>query len=114
MIIYLQHIDIEGPDTLGEYFAQRGFESKIIELYRGEPLPDSLDGVEAVVCFGGPMNVDEERLYPFLKPEIDFIKKVVKAGIPYLGLCLGSQLLAKACGAKVIKSPVKEVGFSTV
>jgi GMP synthase-like glutamine amidotransferase len=57
------------------------------------------------------MNVDEENIYPFLKPENDFIQKVLKARIPYLGICLGSQLLAKAAGAKVVKSPVKEIGW---
>ena len=49
--------------------------------------------------------------YPFLKPENDFIQKVLKAEIPYLGICLGSQLLAKAAGARVVKSPVKEIGW---
>ena len=57
------------------------------------------------------MNVYEEDKYPFLKKEDQFIKKVLKEEIPYLGICLGSQLLAKACGAKVVKSPVKEVGW---
>ncbi len=57
------------------------------------------------------MNVDEEDRYPFLKPENDFIQKVLKAEIPFLGICLGSQLLAKAAGARVVRSPVKEIGW---
>jgi len=64
-----------------------------------------------VVVLGGPMNVDEEDKYPFLKPENDFIQGVLKKNISFLGICLGSQLLAKAAGAKVVKSPVKEIGW---
>ena len=67
--------------------------------------------MEAIVSLGGPMNVYEEEKFPFLKAEDQFLKKAIKEEIPILGICLGSQLLAKACGAKVVKSPVKEVGW---
>ena len=60
------------------------------------------------------MNVDEEEKYPFLKQENIFIKDILDKEVPFLGICLGSQLLAKAAGAKVVKSPVKEVGFFNV
>lgn len=83
----------------------------VIELGAGEKLPADPQVFKAVVVLGGPMNVDEEDLFSFLKPENDFIQKVLKAEIPYLGICLGSQLLAKAAGARVIKSPVKEIGW---
>ncbi len=60
------------------------------------------------------MKVDEEKKYPFLVPEQLFIQEVLKKQIPFLGICLGSQLLAKAAGAKVVKSPVKEIGWYNV
>jgi GMP synthase (glutamine-hydrolysing) len=60
------------------------------------------------------MSVDEEDVYPFLKDEIAFIQKALKEKIPILGICLGSQLLAKAAGAKVVKSPVKEIGWYNI
>ncbi len=63
---------------------------------------------------GGAMNVYEEDNYPFLKAENIFIKKVLEKEIPYIGICLGSQLLAKACGAAVMKAPVKEIGWFDV
>jgi len=84
---------------------------KIVELGAGEKLPSDPSIFKGVVVLGGPMNVDEEQKYPFLKAENDFIQKVLKAGIPFLGICLGSQLLAKAAGARVVKSPVKEIGW---
>jgi len=60
------------------------------------------------------MNVYEEEKYPFLKDEDIFIKSVVARGIPFLGICLGGQLLAKASGAKVTKAKNAEVGVLDV
>ncbi len=114
MILIIKHIDIEGPGTLGDFLNARKIPFKIIELGAGEALPLSLEGIDAVVVLGGPMNVDEEDQYQFLKPENVFIKQVLALEIPFLGICLGSQLLAKAAGAKVVKSPVKEIGWYNV
>ncbi len=113
MILYIKHIDIEGPGTLGKFFEQKGFKSQIIDLGKKDQLPNSLKDIEAVVVLGGPMNVYEEKKYPFLKKENDFLKNILEEKIPFLGICLGSQLLARAAGARVGRSPVKEVGFST-
>ncbi len=114
MFLIIKHIDIEGPGTLGNFLNENKIPFKIIELGTGEILPSDFMGVQAVVVLGGPMNVDEESAYPFLKAENVFIQKVLAQGIPFLGICLGSQLLAKAAGAKVVKSPVKEIGWYTV
>lgn len=114
MIVFIKHIAIEGPETMGAFFHEKGFDVKIIELQRGEALPSDLSNVDAVISLGGPMNVYEEDRYTFLKEENEFLKKVIKKEIPFLGICLGSQLLAKACGVKVGKSPQKEVGFLKV
>ena len=114
MIYFIKHIDIEGPGTLGSFFEAKGYKTKIVDLGAGEKLPKLTNDVEAVVVLGGPMNVYEEEKYPFLKEEDKFIKQILKDEIPFLGICLGSQLLAKAAGAKVGKSPKKEIGFSYI
>ena len=114
MILILKHIDIEGPGTLGEYFQERAYKPKHIDLGRGEALVSELSNVAAVIVMGGPMNVYEEDKYPWLKAENIFIQNVLKEKIPYLGICLGAQLLAKACQAPVVKSPMKEVGWFKV
>ena len=111
MILIVKHIDIEGPGTLGDFLEARGEAFRVLELGIGEPMPASPRIFKAVVVLGGPMNVDEEERFPFLKSENNFIREVLKEGIPYLGICLGSQLLAKAAGAKVVKSPGKEIGW---
>jgi GMP synthase (glutamine-hydrolysing) len=114
MILIVKHIDIEGPGTFGDFLKEKGEPFKIVELGAGEALPTDSKDVKAVVVLGGPMNVDEEHLHPFLRAENTFIQKVLKEEIPFLGICLGSQLLAKAAGAKVGKSPVKEIGWYKV
>lgn len=111
MILFIKHIGIEGPDTLDTYFKEKGFQTQIIELQHGDRLPGDLSAVDAVVSLGGPMNVYEEEKYPFLRIEDHFVKQVISKEIPFIGICLGSQILAKACGAKVNKSPEKEIGF---
>lgn len=114
MILIIKHIDIEGPGTFGDFLKEKGEEFRIIELGASDTLSMDLKGIKAVVVLGGPMNVDEENKYPFLKQENAFIQKVLKEEIPYLGICLGSQLLAKAAGAKVVKSPLKEIGWYNI
>ena len=114
MILFIKHIDIEGPGILGNFFKRKGCKVRMIDLGAGDVLPSSLDDLQAVVVLGGPMNVYEEDKYPFLKGENEFIRNVVKNEVPFLGICLGAQLLAKACGAKVGKSAKKEIGFFKV
>jgi GMP synthase-like glutamine amidotransferase len=114
VILFIKHIDIEGPDTLEAYFKEKKFRTQTIELQGGDRLPDDLGSMDAIISLGGPMNVYEEEKYPFLKDEDRFIKEIVSREIPFMGICLGSQLLAKACGAKVHKSPEKEIGFLPV
>jgi GMP synthase (glutamine-hydrolysing) len=74
-----------------------------------EPAP-SLDH-DAVLIFGGAMNVDEEAKHPWLRWENAVIRGLLDDGVPLLGVCLGGQLLAKAAGAHVGPSPEPEHGF---
>ncbi len=111
MILFIKHIDIEGPETLGPFFVEKGYAQRVVNLYDGEHLPLSFEGIDAVISLGGPMNVYEEEEYPFLKKEDAFLKKVIVQHVPFLGICLGSQLLAKAAGGSVVRSPEEEIGW---
>lgn len=119
MILIIKHIEIEGPGSIEKFFLNTALniktvDFKIIDLSKKEALPDNLEGVEAIISLGGPMNVYEEDKYPFLKDEDRLLKKAIKEEVPVLGICLGAQLLAKACGAKVKKADSKEVGWHKV
>jgi GMP synthase (glutamine-hydrolysing) len=114
MILFIKHVDIEGPETLGEFFSREKFPTRTIDLSAGDRLPENFIGLDAVVCLGGPMNVYEEEKFPFLKQENFFIQGLLEKDIPFLGICLGAQLLAKACGGQVVRAPAGEVGFFNV
>jgi GMP synthase (glutamine-hydrolysing) len=113
-VLILKHVEQEGPGMLGKSFEDAGWQLVTVELGQGERLPERLDSFAAIVVLGGPMNVYEEEAYQFLREENLFIKEALREEIPFLGICLGAQLLAKACGARVTKAAHKEVGWYTV
>lgn len=82
-------------------------------MYDGAALPD-LGKVDWLVILGGPMNVDDMRLHPWLKKEKEFLRDAIRASVPCLGLCLGAQLLAQTLGADVRKNANWEVGWHPV
>ena len=111
--LVFQHIGCEGLGLFGDVFESRGVSSHTVSLERGEAIPNPAQ-FDCLVVLGGPMNVYEEERYPFLVPEDRAIRRAVAAGVPYLGFCLGGQLLAKALDAPVTENPVKEIGFDEV
>ena len=74
----------------------------------------ALDELSGVIMFGGTMNVDEVDEHPFLKENRDLTREAIDRGVPYLGICLGAQMLARALDAPVRRAEVKEVGFEPV
>lgn len=80
---------------------------------QGKPLPP-LQEVSGVVMFGGIMNVDMTDRYPFLAEEKAFIRETVDSGVPYLGICLGAQMLARALERTVYPVGVRQLGFNAL
>lgn len=107
----LKHICLEGPAMLGAFFRQRGWNIEEVNLDRGEFPNKSAEEYDLILILGGPMGVNEEDKYPFLAPEIEYIKKSLKTEVPIVGICLGAQLIAKALGAPVYKNRAVEIGW---
>lgn len=107
-ILIIKNCVREGPGTLGEILCNNCIESKTVELEHAEEIPDPTK-YEALIVMGGPASANDTT--KTMQQEIATVEKAVKAGVPYLGICLGMQSLVKACGGNVIKSPVKEVGW---
>jgi GMP synthase-like glutamine amidotransferase len=112
-VLIIKHIEIEGPGLIESCLSQGKIPYKILNLKPGAHLPN-LHDFTYIVLLGGPMNVYEEDRYPFLREEDLFIKEAIQRGKTILGICLGSQLIAKALGAKVSKAPLKEIGWYEV
>lgn len=113
-ILVLQHASVEHPGAFRKFLAEDGHSWTAVELDEGETIPD-LSGFEALWVLGGPMDVWEEDIHPWLRPEKEVIRDaVLERGMPFLGLCLGHQLLAEALGGSCGKSDVPEVGVMDV
>src|SRR5262245_31387371 len=69
------------------------------------------DRLSGLIVMGGPMSANDETDHPFLATELDWLREALATGLPTLGICLGSQLLAKAAGASVYRHTVKEIGW---
>ncbi len=113
-VLILQHVANEGTGTIRNYLDAQKISYRFTRLYDDGDLPKVLDEVRSVIVMGGPMNVYQEDKYPFLKEENIFIKNLIEKKPPYLGVCLGSQLLAKSLGARVMKAKAPEIGWGSV
>ena len=113
-ILVLQHAREEHPGIFRKFLLEDGHTWDAVELDEGEELP-FIDNYDALWVMGGPMDVWEEEKYPWLRDEKSFIKEAVEEkGLPYLGVCLGHQLLADALGGKVMPSKTPEIGILDV
>jgi len=111
-ILVLQHIKIEDPGYIKDLMIKDGVELTTIELDEGEKIPNDLSKFDAMFCMGGPMDTWMEKKHPWLVDEKKAIKEfVVNLQKPYLGFCLGCQLLGEVVGGKVVKSKPSEIGI---
>jgi len=112
--LVLQHISIEHPGIFLKFMKEDNIKIDTIELDDNQKIP-KLDLYDAMIVMGGPMDTWQEEAYPWLKPEKEAIHKFACINKkPYLGLCLGAQLLSEAVGGKVRKMKTPEIGVLKV
>lgn len=107
---WLQHVPFEGLGSIEPWLKASGCEVTATRFFESavlleEALPDLL------IVMGGPMSVNDEAEFPWLAAEKRFIRNIIEAGKPVLGICLGAQLIASAMGARVYRNPAKEIGW---
>ncbi len=110
--IAIRHVQFEDLGTLAPALERAGYDVTYLDVDSGDLA--SLDPLapDLLVVLGGPVGVYQTEAYPFLADELRLLEARLKANRPTLGLCLGSQLIAAALGAKVAPSGHSEVGFS--
>ncbi len=113
-LLVFQHVPHEILGTLHPILKNAGFRIRYVNFGRSNYKLPKLANYDGLVVLGGPMNVDQTDEYPYLEPEVEAIKEFIDMNVPVLGICLGSQLIAKALGASVRKNPSKEIGWYDV
>jgi GMP synthase (glutamine-hydrolysing) len=106
-ILTVLHQENSSPGRIGQILQARGFALDIRRPPLGDALPDDLSGHAGVVIFGGPMSANDNDAY--IKAEIDLCATALKQETPFLGVCLGAQMLVKACGGRVESAPCGSV-----
>lgn len=110
--VVIRHVPFEDLGSFADPLSGQGYSIEYAEA--GIDRLDAPEVLDADLLFilGGPIGANDERDFPFLKHELRSIEHRLGANKPILGVCLGSQLLARALGARVFSAPVKEIGWS--
>jgi len=112
-IVIVLHQETSTPGRVGMKLTQKGYELDIRKPALGDGLPDNMEDYSGAVIFGGPMSANDDSEHEYIRTEIDWIAKPLAASVPFLGICLGGQMLARHLGGKVFGFPDDraEIGY---
>ncbi|MDQ0316927.1 glutamine amidotransferase [Amorphus orientalis] len=110
-ILVVLHQEQSTPGRVGQMLRERGYRLDMRRPPLGDTLPKTLEGYAGTVVFGGPMSANDSDA--FVHREIDFVDVPLKENVPFLGICLGAQMLCRAIGGKVSTHPqdLVEIGY---
>ncbi len=113
--LVFQHIDVEHPGFFRDLMRAKGISWDTIHFDLHHRIPTDINKYSGLLSMGGPMDVWEKDRYPWISKEEEFIRKwVLEYKKPFLGICLGHQLLATALGGRVAKAQTAEIGIHKV
>jgi GMP synthase-like glutamine amidotransferase len=113
-VVSLHHVSFEGLGAIGPWLAEHGHQVTQVRLFAGEDLP-AADSLDWLIVMGGPMNIHDDADHPWLSAERAFVRRAIDDGKLVLGICLGSQFVADALGARVFRNPNgNEIGWFPV
>ena len=103
-VLLVTHVTAIDVGAVPDLLAAQGRPSRVIRANKGEPFPKNVDSLGGVVSFGGPQSANDDHI-DYIRAELDWIPRVMAAGVPMLGICLGSQMVARTLGATVAPDP---------
>jgi GMP synthase-like glutamine amidotransferase len=109
-IHYFQHVAFEGLGNIAEWASDCGHSITATRFFEKSLFPEISD-FDWLIVMGGPMSTADEKHFPWLADEKKFIRRAIDAGKTVIGICLGSQLISVALGAKVYPNKEKEIGW---
>lgn len=107
---YLQHVPFEDLGSIEPWLMTQGHRISATALYANQT-PPNVEDFDWLIVMGGPMGVYDTHEYPWLNAEKEFIRAAINNGRIVLGICLGAQLIADVCGAKVHRNAFREIGW---
>src|SRR5438552_1428694 len=111
-VLVFRHVPFEGAGRIHPVLEARGIAIEYVYLYRRDAVPGASPDIAdaaGLIFMGGPMSVNDP--FPYLGREMELIRAAFAHGQPVMGICLGSQLIAKALGAAVYPNASKEIGW---
>jgi GMP synthase (glutamine-hydrolysing) len=112
--VAIRHVAFEDLGLLSAILDQAGWSVAYCDASVNNLADPSIAKADLLIVLGGPISVYDSETYPFLTREITLLERRLAGDLPTLGICLGSQLMAHALGARVFPGPVKEIGWSPV
>lgn len=112
--VVLRHVAFEDPGLLAPLLERGGWDVTLLEAARADLTHVAIALADLLVVLGGPIGVNDSEDYPFLTQELTLLERRLADDRPTLGICLGSQLMAKALGSRVYAGHTKEIGWGRV
>ena len=113
-VLAIQHTPAETIGSIAAPLAAANVAVHTCEVFCQQIVPTEIGNYSGLILMGGPMSVYEQDRYPFIESDLALIQSAMTAGKPVLGICLGSQLIAAALGARVYPGRKKEIGWLKV
>jgi GMP synthase (glutamine-hydrolysing) len=112
-VLCIVHQETSETGRVGRQLQEMGYQVDVRCPRHGDALPDVGDGLAGGVVFGGPTSAMDRDVDAGIKAELDWIERAVAAELPFLGICLGAQMLARVLGARVYYHPYElfEIGY---
>jgi GMP synthase-like glutamine amidotransferase len=109
-ICIVQNWAPESPGNLADYLKDKSIPYNVVRSYKGEALPE-MSSLEAAIVLGSPTSFRDYKQHDYLKRLFTFVAEAVRANLPLLAICFGSQMLARVLGAEVVRNDVREMGI---